>query len=179
MTQPAAAPDPGRRATMILLLGLGVFVALLGYLIAASLTRRSAPAFSPSPVGRVLGTGADYDTITVDARDETAWRYVDLDTRVVLESGDSTGWDLAVRRFRIRAARGPGELGRWYSYGAVSHLLEPKGVVYEVTTDAARIAEVDILSYYCPGLEAGCVTWRYRLRPPASPASARRFAPSP
>ncbi len=177
-----SAPKEGRRAGRILLLGLAAFTALLGYLVASSLKRRAAPVFTPSPTGQVLGTAAGPDTMTVDARDEAAWRYVDLDTRVVLAAGDSGGWDLAVRRFRIRAARGTAELGRWYSYGALSHLLQPKGVVYLVTTDEERVAEVDILSYYCPGLEAGCVTWRFRLRPPApgAPQDDGRFAvPAP
>lgn len=162
-----SAPKEGRRAARILLLGLAAFIALLGYLVASSLQRRAAPVFLPSPTGQALGTAAGPDTVTVDARDEVAWRYVDLDSRVVLEAGDSAGWDLAVRRFRIRAARGAADLGRWYSYSALSHLLQSKGVVYLVTTDEERIAEVDILSYYCPGLEAGCLTWRYQLRPPA------------
>jgi len=158
------------RPTVFLLAGFVVFLAVLAYLLVSSLTRRSAPAFSPSPVGVPLGAGSTGgpDTVTVDARDESEWRYLDLDLRRVLAPGDSTGWDLAMQRFRIRAAQG-GDLGKWYSYGALSHLLEPAGQVFAIRTDRGKIARVEVLSYYCPRLEAGCLTLRYLLPPEASP----------
>jgi hypothetical protein len=119
----------------------------------------------------------------VDGRAEDRWRYVDLDTGRVLAPDDSAGWDLAVQRFRIRAARGvrdlaPGpdpapagsarpEFGRWYSYSMLSHLLRPSGRAFAVRTGEGGEARVEILSYYCPGLEAGCLTIRSALlRPP-------------
>jgi hypothetical protein len=52
---------------------------------------------------------------------------------------------------------------RWYTYGMVSHLLESKGHVYVISTSEGRHAKLEILSYYCPGLEAGCFTIRYAL----------------
>ncbi|HYU43820.1 MAG TPA: hypothetical protein VEQ84_16870 [Vicinamibacteria bacterium] len=51
-------------------------------------------------------------TLALDARDQNAWRYVDLDAGVALAPGDSTGWDLAMRRFRIRWALAVADLGR-------------------------------------------------------------------
>lgn len=51
-------------------------------------------------------------TLTLDARGQNAWRYVDLDAGVALAPGDSTGWDLAMRRFRIRGALAVAHLGR-------------------------------------------------------------------
>lgn len=155
---------------MILLAGFVVFLAILAYLLVSSLTRRSAPSFSPSPVGVPLGTASSGgpDTVTVDARDESEWRYLDLDAGIALAPADSTGWDLAMQRFRIRAAQG-GDLGKWYSYGALSHLLEPAGRVFAIPTGGGKVARVEILSYYCPGLEAGCLTLRYLLPPEGSP----------
>jgi hypothetical protein len=52
---------------------------------------------------------------------------------------------------------------RWYTYGMVSHLLESKGHVYVIPTSEGQHAKLEVLSYYCPGLEAGCFTIRYAL----------------
>lgn len=175
------------RPTVLLLVGFVAFLAVMAYLLVSSLTRRRAPSFAPSPVGvplAVSSTGGP-DTVTVDARRESEWRYLDLDLRLALAPGDSAGWDLAMQRFRIRAAHGAQviaraqnarsdlepwspDFGHWYSYGALSHLLEPAGRVFAVRTDRGRIAQVEIVSYYCPGLEAGCLTLRYLLPPEGS-----------
>ncbi len=50
---------------------------------------------------------------------------------------------------------------RWYRYNVLSLLLEPRGHVYVVRTSERRYAKFEILSYYCPGLVAGCMTIRY------------------
>ena len=50
---------------------------------------------------------------------------------------------------------------RWYSYVMLSHLLVPKGHLYVVRTREGRFAKLELLSYYCPGLHAGCLTFRY------------------
>lgn len=154
-------------ARIALYAALGLFVLVLAYLIGASLTRRAAPVFTASPVGSVVADGVGQDTLTVAARDQNLWRYVDLDRRLIAPPEDSTGWDLAIRRFHIRTARPPGDLGKWYRYGMLSHLLEPDGQVYPVTTDLGRAVRLEVLSYYCPGLEAGCVTLRYQVEPGA------------
>ena len=159
----------GTRARVFLFLGFGLFLAVLVYAIASSLTRRSAPVFSPSPVAVPLGHGTGPDTVTVLAQDEQAWHYLDLDRAMVLSAGDSAGWDLAIRRFHIRTATPPGDLGKWYTYGMFSHLLESVGTHYPVRTSGGRIASVEVLGYYCPGLEAGCVTLRYQLEPGSPP----------
>jgi hypothetical protein len=120
----------------------------------------------------------------VDARDPDAWRYLDLDRGVALTPGDSAGWDLAFRRFRIRSSSpartvrpagfgtavfespssaetsATSELGKWYRYGMLSHLLEPTGRVHLIRTDQGRRVLAEVLSYYCTGLEAGCLTLR-------------------
>lgn len=172
-----------QRLPLALLLTCAVFLAVLLYLLASSLSRRSAPTFAPSRTGEVLGDPGAGVTVTVEARDESLWRYLDLDAATLLDR-DSTGWDLAIRRFRIRAAgpverlavgpsaaSGPSQgaaadFGKWYRYGMLSHLLEPSGDRYEVRTDRGASATIEILSYYCEGLEAGCLTLRYRVHDP-------------
>ena len=157
-------------ARVFLFAGLALFVAVLAYIIAASLTRRTAQVFAPSPVGTALGTPGALDTLTVEARDQERWSYVDLDRGFIAPPGDSSGWDLAIRRFHIRLAEPSRDLGKWYRYGMLSHLLEPTGEVYPVVTGEGRTGRIEVLSYYCTGLEAGCVTLRYQLEPASSPA---------
>ena len=52
-------------------------------------------------------------------------------------------------------------LRRWYDYGFTSHLLTPRPNVYVVRTADGRFAKLQILSYYCPGAQPGCLTFRY------------------
>ena len=54
-------------------------------------------------------------------------------------------------------------LDRWYRYRLLTHLLEPNGHVYAIRTREGRYAKLDILSYYCPGPRAGCLTIRYTI----------------
>ncbi len=131
------------------------------------------------------------DTLTIDARDPDQWQRIDLDTGRLLRADEQHGWDIAVRRFHLVPALAAANVGRgdfdqvarapdsgyiptslgsdttnavtrrWYSYGMLSHLLEPKGYRYVIQTDAGRHVKLQVLSYYCPGLEAGCFTFRY------------------
>jgi hypothetical protein len=177
MTDPRPDSSARSAARTLLLVGLGLFTGLLGLMVATSLARRAAPVFEPTPVGVHLMPDTAEVLITVDARDETAWRYVDLDTGTALAPGDSTGWDLAAQRFRLRTAGG--DLARWYRYGFMTHLLEPAGVSYDVVTDQDRTATVEVVSYYCPGLQAGCLTLRYRLAPRSPPDPGASGEPRP
>lgn len=198
-----ARPSGGRRrrsrAPVLLGVGLALFVAAMGYLVASSLADRSEPTFEPAPVGvaRPRRAGADTvtdtltDTLTVDASDERAWRFVDLDRGAVLLPPDTAGWDLAVRRFHVIAADAAADLGavafdtvsraprrgyvanalgtdttnaalrRWYHYGALTHLLTPLRRVYVVRSRAGGYAKLQVLSYYCTGMRPGCLTLRY------------------
>jgi hypothetical protein len=172
------AAGSGRRAAapLPLLIGFAVFLVAIGYLVVASLTRRGAPTFAAA-------TEARGDTLTVDATDGQRWRYASLARGRVLSAPDTVGWDVAVRRYNLIANGdvvdlGParydtvggvhGEpeantstVGKWYRYSLLTHLLEPAGHVYIVRTRAGRTFKVQILSYYCPGLTAGCMTIRY------------------
>ena len=50
---------------------------------------------------------------------------------------------------------------QWYDYSWTSHVLKPKPKVFAVRTADGRYAIFEILSYYCPAAQAGCITMRY------------------
>lgn len=52
-------------------------------------------------------------------------------------------------------------LAGWYSYSYFSHVLTPKSRVWAVRSADGRYAKLEFVSYYCPNLEPGCVTFRY------------------
>jgi hypothetical protein len=130
------------------------------------------------------------DTLTIDATDADRWTYVSLTRGAVLAPFDSAGWELAVRRYQIRSsgrvadigtapfddvrasgtermrgappnATGPSDFGHWYRYSWLTHLLEPRGHVYLMQMSGDRAYALQIISYYCPGPTAGCLTLRY------------------
>lgn len=179
-----------------LLAGFAGFVAVLAWLVVVSLTRREAPAFALSGAERVraaewMRTG---DTLTLDATRADAWTYASLVQGRALSPTDTATWDVAVRRYEVRAAgavadlgavpferagaSGVGsdrssrrELGRWYRYSFITHLLEPAGRTYVVRGGDGRPWRVQVLSYYCPGVRAGCLTLRYAPLDPGRQAS--------
>jgi hypothetical protein len=63
-------------------------------------------------------------------------------------------------------------IARWYTYGFFSHLLMPKPHVWAVRTADGRFAKIEIVSYYCPGMLAGCLTFRYVYQGDGSTAVA-------
>ena len=164
------------RPPLPLLIGFGVFLVAMAYLLTASFTRRTAPTFAPAATARG-------DTLTIDATDGARWQYVSLTSARVLSAPDTAGWELAVRRYNLIAAGDAVDLGpaafdslrdaptgraaadsaitRWYQYSFLTHLLESKRHVYAVRTSRGTYFKVQVLSYYCPGLTAGCVTVRY------------------
>lgn len=170
------AREGERTAPWPLLIGFGVFLVAMAYLVAASFTRRAAPTFAPTAEARG-------DTMTVDATDGKRWRYVSLARGRVLGSPDTADWDVAVRRYNLIAngdvvdlgragfdtvggVQGEPEantstVGRWYRYSLLTHLLESTGQVYVVRTTGGKLFKLQIVSYYCPGLTAGCMTIRY------------------
>jgi len=64
----------------------------------------------------------------------------------------------------------------WYRYGFFSHVLSPKPHVWAVRTAEGRYAKIEILAYYCPGAQPGCVTFRYVYQGDGSPVVGRRSA---
>ena len=153
---------------------------------------------SPMEPADTRVTSLVYDTVTIDALDPTTWRFFDFDRRSLVGVPDTAGWDLAVRRFMVIAADAAVDLGkvafdevveapssnyvttafgrdtvnaaleRWYHYSLWSHLLEPNGHVYVVRTREGHYAKLEFLSYYCPGVVAGCLTFRYVYQPSGS-----------
>ena len=181
--RPHSAPLP-------LLVGFAVFLAGLGWLIAASLSRREAPVFElSSPTRTRAASWTEHgDTLTLDATDGERWRYVSLSQGRAL--ADSAGWEIAVRRHNITVSGALADLGaveferarvpattifvsstasegandaikRWYSYSLVTHLLQTQAHVYALKTRDGRTWKLEVLGYYCPGLTAGCLTIRY------------------
>lgn len=178
------------RAPAALLIGFAAFVAAIAYVVGSSLVRRTAPSFDPTPFGAPRPP-RPVDTLTIDARDEHAWRFVDLASGVVRPAPDGRPWDIAVRRYHVIAAGDVADLGpalfdtvarapaagwratsfrsdstnpaiaRWYRYGMMSHLLEPKGHVYAIRSPTGYVGKLAIVSYYCRGLVAGCLTIRF------------------
>ena len=52
-------------------------------------------------------------------------------------------------------------LAGWYSYSYFSHVLTPTPRVWAIRSADGRYAKLEFVSYYCPNLEPGCVTFRY------------------
>src|SRR2546421_6032697 len=52
-------------------------------------------------------------------------------------------------------------IASWYHYGFFSHVLSPKPHVWAVRTAEGRYAKLEIVGYYCPGAQPGCLTFRY------------------
>src|SRR5438105_3894182 len=48
-------------------------------------------------------------------------------------------------------------LERWYHYGFTTHLLTSLNHVYVVRTTASMFEKLQIMSYYCPGPNPGCM----------------------
>ena len=98
-----ATADERRAAPLPLLILFGVFLLSIGYLVAASLTRRNAPVFPISARGRERPANWQLtgDTLTIDATDGERWQYVSLQRGRVLDLPDTAGWEIAVQRYRV------------------------------------------------------------------------------
>ncbi len=64
----------------------------------------------------------------------------------------------------------------WYTYGFFSHVLDPKPHVWAVRTADGRYAKLEVLGYYCPGSQPGCLTFRYVFQGDGSPSVGARSA---
>lgn len=64
-------------------------------------------------------------------------------------------------------------LDGWYRYDFFSHMLLGRGRVYAIRTADGRYAKMEVLSYYCPGPEPGCLTLRYAYQGDGSRRVAR------
>jgi hypothetical protein len=147
------AAAPSRRAFVLLGATLAVFVGLIVVLVVSSVSRPSVHAFAPRALGngKEPVAGAAAETVTVDARDARVWRYLELDGRA-RESSPFEPWDLAVRRFDLVSSGVTADLG------VVP--FESRGHVYVLRTSDGAYVKMQIVSYYCPGPTAGCMTVR-------------------
>ncbi|MGH7614510.1 MAG: HmuY family protein [Gemmatimonadales bacterium] len=182
-----------RRLPLPLVILAAMFGVAMVWLVMASLVPPGVLTFEPRFAPRRNAQAVD--TVTIDGRDADRWGYFAFG-RGPLVPPDTAGWDLAVRRFRVIAAgeaarldtiafdslaHAPPDgfvattfdrdtlnraLARWYRYSLFSHLLHPKQLVYVLRSRAGRYAKLEFLSYYCPGPEPGCVTFRYGLLEP-------------
>jgi len=94
----------------------------------------------------VAGTIADLGTVSFDSA------AVRASTQFVSTKGDGQPENDAIKH--------------WYRYNLLTHLLEPNGHVFAVRTPIGTLWKLAVVSYYCPKLQAGCLTVRY------SPAAA-------
>ena len=96
----------GLVAPLPLLVLFGAFLGAIVYLIAASLTRRTAPVYSISPSvrNRAMNWQRVGDTLTIDGTDGDRWQYVSLSAGRALTLPDTAGWEIAVQRYRVITA---------------------------------------------------------------------------
>ena len=146
------------------------------------------PVTNPAPrdAGRGLVGPVLY---TVDATPADAWRHFSFRLGAVVDgsgdlvfkryaivAGPGAGVrDLGKTRFEeVRAVPADGyqanegaaeprnpAIASWYHYGFFTHVLTPKPHVWAVRTADGRYAKVELVGYYCPGPQPGCVTFRY------------------
>lgn len=69
------------------------------------------------------------------------------------------------------------EVGRWYSYSFITHVVSAKPDTYLIRTGESRDALVQFDSYYCEDEESGCITFRYRLVPSVADTGSRSAVP--
>ena len=66
-------------------------------------------------------------------------------------------------------------LEKWYNYSYLANVLAPKPEVYIIRTQEGKYAKMRMLSYYCTGNAAGCMTFEYVYQGDGS----RRLADGP
>jgi hypothetical protein len=168
----------------------GLFGVAMIWLVGASLSTRAVPTYAPRSRSPGTHAPAAPDTVTIDARDPDRWQFFAFAAGALMPP-DTAGWDIAVRRFHIMVAgeavgidsiafealQAPPSAGyqatrfdrdtvnraiaRWYRYSMFSHLLRPRRQIYAIRSRLGVITKLEFLSYYCPGPEPGCVTFRY------------------
>src|SRR5574341_1173954 len=181
---------PAQRPPLLLVLGFAAFLAVIPFIVAASLVQPTVAEFAPTPPGARPRGGPGPDTVTIDAGDERHWRFYSF-RRGVLSPPDTTDWDLGFRRHHIIASGAVADAGvatldtvagglasvfmktefardtitptlaRWYRYSFVTHLLRPNGHVFLVRTREGALVKMEILGYYCPGTRPGCPSFRW------------------
>ena len=92
-----------RDVPVALYAGFGLFLVVIAFLVASSVSKRDVPSFAASPLSRVRT--ADWartgDTITIDASDDGRWRLVSFSKGTVVARGDASDWTIGVERYRV------------------------------------------------------------------------------
>src|SRR5215218_3068284 len=111
---PPARPRRRSRAAIVLGAVFGAFVLALATLVTSALRPRGdVQTFAPTAGRAVRPAGARgaTDTLTLDARDERAWRYASLAPPELAPAAGVPAWDVAARRYRVIARDSVADLG--------------------------------------------------------------------
>lgn len=127
----------GRTPAWLWLVG-ALFVAAIGVVVVASVSRPDTPVFTLSELApREPPTDlSGPDTVTLDARGGDRWIRFDFARRAVAQSGEP--WDLAVKRYRLAVNGGEGFIGS----GAVRRIDAPFATVTEAPAGGYRHSRV-------------------------------------
>ena len=180
-----------QRPPLPLILGFAAFVVVIAVIVGASLVRPEKAEFEPTPAGVRPRGGPGPDTVTLDTRDPARWQFYSLERGAInppdtadwdlafrryhaITSGSAAdaGADISFEGVAAAAAFVFTEtefardtvnavLSRWYRYRFVTHLLRPNGHIYLVRTRSGARIKLEFLSYYCPGGQPGCLTFRW------------------
>ena len=180
-----------QRPPLPLIFGFAAFLVVIAAIVGASLVRPQKLEFAPTPPGAWPSGGPGPDTVTLDTRDPSRWqfysvkrgaisppdtadwdlafrRYHAITSGSAADAGTNASFEGAAEpaasvftetvfaRDTINAA-----LSRWYRYGFVTHLLRPNGHIFLVQTRGGARIKLEFLSYYCPGGQPGCLTFRW------------------
>lgn len=89
-----------------------VFLSVILYLFVSSFVRSPVLSYEPSVAARGPADGVFVtDTVTLDARDGSAWVYFDFERGSVVDGRIDPDWDLAIQRFHIVTNGGMGYPG--------------------------------------------------------------------
>jgi hypothetical protein len=128
-------------APFLLVGGFALFLAVIVYLVASSLSKRDIPTYSVTPIdaSRPAGIWPIHDTVTVDAFDAKSWRFFDFARGSVTIPPDTNGWDLAFRRYNIIAANAIADVGPTV-FSDVVHAPDGGFIVNDVGRDTVNRA---------------------------------------
>lgn len=105
-----------------------IFLLVILYLFVSSFQRREVVSYTPTTeFARADGALLVQDTVTLDARDGSAWVYFDLQNGRTVEGTIDPEWDIAFQRFHVVTNGGDGYPGE---AGALA-LTEPFAAVSE------------------------------------------------
>jgi hypothetical protein len=185
------SPEQTPRHIVVILGGaLTAFIAALGYLVVSSMAPRHAPEFTPTSPRHAIAADSGLVTLDgrderrwvfFDADrgvplvppDTGGWdlavrRHTIIVKRDVASAGrqpfDSLRVPPAASAFvatTFARETTNAVLSRWYRYGSMTHLLDPDGRIFVVRTGESRLIKVQLVSYYCPHLDGGCLTFRF------------------